>query len=411
MSTSPMTRDTAHIEPWPSETPRFVLSLIISLVLWLVAVVSLIGLVYAAIIGLFFFVIHLGFIAHVRGSGVRLGPDQFPELHADVERIARKLGLENVPETYVMQAGGALNAFATRFLGANIVVLFSDLLDACGDNRAARDMIIGHELGHVQRGHLRWHWVLLPSQLVPFLGSALSRSREYTCDRYGVAGAGDLDGALTGLTILAAGAAHGPKVNRQALVRQRNEIAGGWMTLGQWLSTHPPLAKRLAALDPGLAVGPAPSRAGAWAAAAIVLLFFGSIGGATWGAATVFPQWAAAVEQAQPGFSPQQRAAAALRDSLGPGGLAIRADAEIQRLVDFVDAERQAGHELPPAADSLYHRWNLANPNALEPFDPYDGFRLGYHHDETSYSVWSSGPDGEPDTEDDVERKIELDGE
>ena len=51
--------------------------------------------------------------------------------------------------------------------------------------------MIAHELGHIHRGHVRWHFVLAPAPLVPFLGAALSRAREYTCDRYGAAGAAD----------------------------------------------------------------------------------------------------------------------------------------------------------------------------------------------------------------------------
>jgi Zn-dependent protease with chaperone function len=129
-----------------------------------------------------------------------------------VERVARRIGLDETPDTYLMQSGGALNAFATRFLGLDLVVLYADLLDACGDNAAARDMIIAHELGHVRAGHLKGHWFLLPAMLVPFLGTALSRAREYTCDRYGAAGAGDREGALLGLTILAAGGKHAPLV-------------------------------------------------------------------------------------------------------------------------------------------------------------------------------------------------------
>src|SRR5258705_8404543 len=146
-----------------------------------------------------------------------------------------------VPETYLMQAGGSLNAFATRFLRSHMVVLFSDLLEACGDNTAARDMIIAHELGHIKSGHLRWRWFLLPAGVIPFLTSALSRAREYTCDRYGLAGAGNADGAGLGLAILAAGASHGPLVNRAELVRQRVTVSrSGWMTLGEWFGTHPP---------------------------------------------------------------------------------------------------------------------------------------------------------------------------
>ena len=410
MTISPIANRATRIEPWPSERPRFTIALIVSVILWLLALASSIGLIYAAFLALFFFILHLTFIAHVRGSAIRLSPDQFPDLHADVERIARMFGINPGPETYVMQAGGTLNAFATRFLGANIVVLFSDLLDACGDNKSARDMIIGHELGHVARGHLQWHWVLLPAQLVPFLGAALSRAREYTCDRYGAAAAGDLDGALTGLTILAAGPVPGPKVNRAALVRQREDIAGVWMTVGQWLSGHPALVRRLEALDSGLAVGHAPSRAGYWMAAALVVLFGGGAAAATWAVAASLPKWAAAIEASQPSLSREAGRAAALRDSLGEGGLAIRANAEIQRLIDFIEAERAAGRRVPAHAESLYDRWNAANSDP-EPFDPYDGYRLGYHLDETSYSIWSSGPDAKPDTEDDVERTVELDGE
>lgn len=410
MTTHRFARDTAVIERWPSESPRFALSLVISLGLWLLAIITVIGLIYAAFLGLFFFILHLAFIAHVRGNGVRLGPDQFPDLHADVERMARRLGLDTVPETYVMQAGGTLNAFATRFLGANIVVLFSDLLEACGDNRAARDMIIAHELGHVKEGHLKWHWVLLPSLIVPFLGSALSRAREYTCDRYGLAGAGDIDGALTGLTILAAGAQHGPNVNREALVRQRELLSGVWMTIGQWLSTHPPLAKRLVALDPELGAGQRIPSSGPALAAAVMAFFFVGLGAVSVAVAVALPKWTATIEQAQANALAAGPSAEvlALRDSLGEQGTAEHAQTQIFRLVEFVEAERAGGRGVPTNSDDLYDRWNAIQPAAPEPIDPYDGLRLGFDVSDTSYTVWSSGPNGEPGGGDDLSRTVEV---
>jgi len=88
--------------------------------------------------------------------------------------------------------------------------------------------------------------------VVPFLGAAYSRAREYTCDRYGAALCGDRQGALRGLAILAAGGTHGPQVNLESLVAQRRDLNTGWMTLGRWLMTHPPLCDRVAALDPVL---------------------------------------------------------------------------------------------------------------------------------------------------------------
>ncbi|HEU4629327.1 MAG TPA: signal peptidase I, partial [Gemmatimonadaceae bacterium] len=54
------------------------------------------------------------------------------------------------------------------------------------------------------------------------------------------------------LTILAAGAQQAARVNHAAFVRQRETLNTGWLTLGEWMSTHPPLARRLVQVDPTL---------------------------------------------------------------------------------------------------------------------------------------------------------------
>lgn len=266
----PRSSGTVRVERWPSELPLQALCILASLGIYAVLAISVIGIFYAAAFALFFFLANAALVAYVRGSAVRLGPQQFPELHRRVEEIARRIGLEDVPDAYLMQAGGALNAFAALLLGLNAIVLYSGLLEACGDNEAARDTIIAHELGHVQAGHLRLRWLIAPAMAVPLLGSALSRAREYTCDRYGLAGAGNTHGALLGLTILAAGGKHAPLVNQQALARQREDLNTGWLTIGEWLAGHPPLSKRLAALEPALLTGVHDSYAGRLRALAIV---------------------------------------------------------------------------------------------------------------------------------------------
>jgi Zn-dependent protease with chaperone function len=239
-----------QVQPWPSETPLFALVVAASVVLWLALAISIIGIAYALLIAVGLFFAHVAYVAHVRGSAVRLGPDQLPELYARVVDLARRTGIDVMPEAYVMEAGGQLNALAMRFLRSRMVVLFSDLLEACGDDHAARDMIIGHELGHIRAGHLDWQWLLAPGMLFPFLGNACSRAREHTCDRYGAALCGDPAGALRGLAILAAGGHYGPRVNVKRLAAQRDDLDTGWMTIGKWLSSHPPLCERVAALAP-----------------------------------------------------------------------------------------------------------------------------------------------------------------
>lgn len=385
------TQPAIMVQPWPSERPLFALTLLVALALWVVLIVTIVGAVYAAIFALLFWVMHVGFVAYVRGSAVRLGPDQFPELHSAVVRLAGRIGLDPVPEAYLMQAGGALNAFATRFLGTHIVVLFSDLLDACGENTAARDMIIAHELGHVHRGHLRWHWVLMPAGLVPFLGSWLSRAREYTCDRYGLAGAGNTDGALLGLAILSAGGKHGPQVNRRVFAAQRAALNTGWMTVGEWLGSHPPLAKRMIALDPSLAAGtPRLRPIGAVRAATIIGLVILPVFIGTWVGASRFSSW---IEQV--GAEGQSPVALNPLDS-------IQVRQDLDRIAAFVQAEHAAGRGIPANTPDLRAIWDETYPGQAMPRDPFDSTAYGYYRTRNGFVLWSSGPDRESDTDDDL---------
>lgn len=398
---SPMRPSQASIaiEPWPSERPLFLLALLVSLALWLLAAITIVGIVYGAFFGIFFFVMHLGFVSYVRGNAVRLGPDQFPELHAAIVRLAGQIGLEPVPEAYLMQAGGTLNAFATRFLRRHMIVLFSDLLEACGDNTAARDMIIAHELGHVHRGHLRWHWVLLPAHLVPFLSQALSRAREYTCDRYGLAGAGSPDGALVGLAILSAGGRHGPLVNRRVFVAQRAALNTGWMTIGEWLGTHPPLSKRMMALDPSLVAGvPRLRPVGALRAAAIIGLVLLPIGLGGWAAATKLPAF---MEEAKRKAETQTKAATSPAPANPLDSVQVAQD--LERIGRFVMAEQAAGRGIPTNSRDLWFVWKATYPGEPMPKDAFDGSAYGYYRTRDGFVLWSSGPDGESDTEDDIE--------
>jgi Zn-dependent protease with chaperone function len=419
-----------RVERWPSEIPLLVFVAIASLFIWGLFAITIIGLIYAALIGVFFFVAHAVLVAHVRGSGVRLGPEQFPELHRAVERLAQRMGMQRVPETYLMQAGGTLNAFASKFMRTNIVVLFSDLLEACGDDDAARDMIIAHELGHIHAGHLRWAWFLLPGSFVPFLGTALSRAREYTCDRYGIAGAGRRDSALLGLAILAAGGKHGPRVNREAMVRQREQLNTGWMRLAEWLSTHPPLANRMAELDPALDAMTNVSSAGTVRALGIigaavmlpmVATFFAAamIIGAAGLLAGAAPQdtagdpeaaFRAFMDAAAKEPSPRAQAAAVPAvdapqpvANVGEELARIQVGMDLEALAGVVELERLTG-ATPGDAAALYAKAAARNPGEPERRDAFGGQRYAYDAYGEVYILRSAGPDGQHGTADDIVR-------
>ena len=164
------------------------------------------------------------------------------------DRHSRRLGMDETPAIFVLQSGGVLNAFATRFLGRNFVILYSDVLAlATQKGEKAVSFVVGHELGHVQRKHMTRRALLYPAMMFPFLGGAYSRACEYTCDRFG--NALEPEGGVDGLLVLAAGRDLYTQVNSTEYARQRETESGFFVRFAEILSTHPNLTKRVAALD------------------------------------------------------------------------------------------------------------------------------------------------------------------
>lgn len=258
-----------NLEPLihPKETVYFAICVVVSLIIYVVlAGIILEGgpaagtvLVYLVFGILVFFIVHGLTLGHVRGNGVRVSSRQFPELNAMADRHCRRLGLDETPAIFVLQSGGVLNAFATRFLGRNFVVLYSDVLAlATQKGEKAVSFVLGHELGHVRRKHMTRRALLYPAMMFPFLGGAYSRACEYTCDRFG--NALEPEGGVDGLLVLAAGRDLYNQVNSAEFIKQRETEAGFFVRFAEILSTHPILPKRVAALDAVRQRAPLPPR-------------------------------------------------------------------------------------------------------------------------------------------------------
>ena len=395
-----------RVERWPTETPFTVLVAFFAASIWLLLAFTIIGAVYALLIFVAVYLGHIGFIAHIRGSAVKISPEQFPDLHQAIVTLSQRIGFETIPDAYVMQAGGALNAFATKFFKANLLILYSDLLEACGENTEARDMIIAHELGHLKEGHLKWHWFLLPGMVYPFIGQALSRAREYTCDRYGYAAVSNKENALRGLAILAAGAKRGPEVNLLAMAHQSRDLNTGWLTIGQWLASHPPLAKRLIALEKSLAPSENYTQDGVIKALALIavvyilpifLVIMGVIGFSLLSLKNL-PH-----KKEKEVLTSQSKSKA---DSETPELFQNRKKAkeDILALAKFVEEEWKETNKFPEDINELYDKWNEKHPENYEPKDPFT--QKAYHYmtfeDGKNYEIWSNGPDGKKLTSDDI---------
>src|SRR3954464_5924729 len=255
----------------PKENVYFAVCVVISIALYAALVLVILSggqlagtiVFYLIMIVVAYFVVHGLFLGHVRGNGIRVSRRQFPELMAMADEHSRRLGLDDTPDIFVLQSGGVLNAFATRFLGRNFVILYSDVLAlATQKGEKAVSFVLGHELGHVRRKHMTRRALLYPAMMFPFLGSAYSRACEYTCD--GIGNALEPAGSVDGLLVLAAGRDLYNQVDPEVYAEQRQTERGFFVRLAEVLATHPNLTKRVAVLGgsrPRQVVDPQPETA------------------------------------------------------------------------------------------------------------------------------------------------------
>jgi Zn-dependent protease with chaperone function len=177
--------------------------------------------------------------ASIRGTAVELSPRQYPELYQTADAFASRLGLRRRPQIYLGNGNGALNAFAAQATGHDYVVLSNELfVNLYHNNRDGLRFILGHELGHIRLHHVSlWYQLAVAySQRIPLLGPALSRLREYSCDRHG-AHLSPL--GMTGLVLLASGRHTEQVVDVNELVRQGQSLKGFWVTVSQLPRSHP----------------------------------------------------------------------------------------------------------------------------------------------------------------------------
>jgi Zn-dependent protease with chaperone function/type II secretory pathway pseudopilin PulG len=233
---------------YPNERSLFAIGLAISAVFWLVLLVGTFGIaLFYALAGFVFYLFaQSGLIAYIRGNAVRITPQQYPDLYEKLTACCMRLGIAEVPETYLLHANGVFNAFATRFLGRNFLVLFSDVVDALEGRPGALSFYLGHELGHVHRGHLAWRPALLPASFLPLIGSGYHRACETTCDNYGAACCGDVEDGVRALSALAAGGRRWQDLNLPEYLEQAQDTAGFWMSFHELISDYPWLVKRVA---------------------------------------------------------------------------------------------------------------------------------------------------------------------
>jgi len=205
-------------------------------------IATMIGLII--LIFITYFIRNGVFIGLIKSLSVKITERQLPEIYQITEKIAKGLNVKNVPNVYLLQTGGSLNAFAKKYFNANYIVIYSDLLEAYyeGDKDAV-EFVIAHEMGHIKRNHFWKDLLLAPSLLIPFLPMAYYRACELTCDNIGKYF--NDKGAVNGLLILASGKILYRYLDVSEYLKQEYEDASFWRWLVEKMLTHPNLYKRV----------------------------------------------------------------------------------------------------------------------------------------------------------------------
>lgn len=242
------------------ETIYFFIMSAISMVIYagicfcLLTVRNIMAIVPFAIYACFFLAIYklgsLLLLGHLKGNAVKINEKQFPDIYAIVKEHASRLELDRIPDVYLLQGNGLLNAFAIRLSKRDFVVLYSDVLEvAYQQEMSAVSFIIGHELGHIKREHVSGlsAFLIWPASWIPFMNFAYSRAREYTCDNIGFALCPHA--GAKGLLLLAAGKKLYNKVSVEQLLSDDSYKVGLAARLAEAFATHPPLLKRIDAIN------------------------------------------------------------------------------------------------------------------------------------------------------------------
>lgn len=189
--------------------------------------------------------------AKTKATSVKLSENQFPEIYDIVKKYSNKIEMGYIPEAYVVQKGGVLNAFATSFFSKRYISINSDIFDVCYLEHKDVDtlsFIIAHELAHLRRKHATTLMTIVetPSRLIPIWSSTISRVKEYTSDRYA---AWLCPEGIDGVIMLSVGKHIYKNVNVDEYVINSNKrYKGLFCWIYNLTSSHPVLPKRMKAL-------------------------------------------------------------------------------------------------------------------------------------------------------------------
>lgn len=184
-----------------------------------------------------------------QAAAVRVGPDQYPDIHSSLVRACETLDTE-VPPLFISQTP-IVNAGAIG-MDHPFIVLNSSLIELASP--AEVEVVLGHEVGHIMSEHALYRTLLILllqlSPALPIVSQAVvpitlalqewSRKAEISSDRAGLLATQDFDAAM-GMHAVLAGGIRGRReeLNMAAFIEQSDQFrsAGGLSAYYRFMAT------------------------------------------------------------------------------------------------------------------------------------------------------------------------------
>lgn len=196
-----------------------------------------------------FYIYRFYMAARARANALLVGPNQFPDLFALYQDLARRLEMPHLPRLYVTNGNGVVNAYALECNRRyNYVVVHSEIAMMLPTARDTVEFVLAHELAHHKLRHVSlWRLIigLVPNALI-IPGLATTRAQEYSADRVALAVCPNTASAIR---LLVAGPWIEKGVNAETWLAQcEAEHKELLIRVSNALSSHAVMVKRFKAL-------------------------------------------------------------------------------------------------------------------------------------------------------------------
>ena len=195
--------------------------------------------------------------AELLGTGVKVTDQQYPRVHEAGRKAGEALGVR-VPPLFVAPGSSKITAKVLGTEDAPYVVVGAEWADRLTD--AELTSIIGHELGHVQNGHVLyttalWYlnnsavffvrWIVQPAIITL---QAWARRAAITCDRAALLATRDVDASMKALVKTGLGLEQGSQFNLDEYLKDLPDTKKGFGRYTELFRSQPYLPKRITAL-------------------------------------------------------------------------------------------------------------------------------------------------------------------